>query len=410
MSETKELINGKFRYNVKKKSLFNKFSCKFLTAFLFFIPPYFKKKKKILKYDGLRWRDMSNDYENNGKDVGTPYIVCVENVSTKAVHNVELFGSNDMLTRDVFDKDGNYVNLNLNISSNIPEVSYKDILRGMSMSKFKVGLTYIMTTNQKQIFHPLRVVKKMIYGDLWENVLIVTKDPYQQQMNIVAVKQCYEIDGLTTLVIPTVEPKTKVTYYFYPDPLAYIEVKKENFAFRLFTSISNLFKKKEFIKGIINKPYTIQVTNNTDEVKKNVSLFGSYPNISPRENKIFNQNNDLVEDGVTIKSLTPNISYAEMLYYIMNNPLRVGLNYIRSSEGDKNQILEDFYVRTKDISGNIYNEKITTHIDPYQSQIDVISNNKKFSIDGLTELIIIELQPKTTVVYQFYPEDEVVNK
>ena len=378
-----------------KQGLFSRISCKFLTAFLFFIPPYFKKNKK---------------YVDVSKQQGLPYIVCVENVSTKAVHNVELFGSNDMLTRDVFDKDGNYVNRSLTISCNIPEVSYKDVLRGISMSKFKVGLTYVMTTNQNQIFYPLRVVKKMIYGDLWENVLIVTKDPYQQQTNILAVKQCYEIDGLTTLVIPTVEPKTKVTYYFYPDPLAYTEVKKQNFAFRLFTSISNLFKKKEFIKGIINKPYTIQVTNNTDEVKKNVSLFGSYPNISPRENKSFNKYNDLEEDGVTIKSLTPNISYAEMLYYIMNNPLRVGLNYIRVSNGDKSQILEEFKIKAKDATGNIYQKKINNRIDPYQSQTDILCNNEKFSIDGFTELIISELQPKTTVVYQLYPEDEVVNK
>ena len=181
----------------------------------------------------------------NPKEQGIPYIVSVENNTSKAVHNVELFGSYDILTRDVFDGGGNYVNRSLTISCNIPEVSYKDILRGISMSKFKVGLTYVTTTNQNQIFYPLRVVKKMIYGDLWENVLIVTKDPYQQQTNILAVKQDYEIDGLTTLIIPTVEPKTKVTYYFYPDPLAYTEVKKQNFAFRLFTSISNLFKKKE---------------------------------------------------------------------------------------------------------------------------------------------------------------------
>jgi hypothetical protein len=376
-----------------KQSLFNKFSCNFLTAFLFLIPPFLKKKKKSFK----------------PKEQGMPYIVSVENNTSKAVHNVELFGSYDILTRDVFDDGGNYVNRSLTISCNIPEVSYKDVLRGISMSKFKVGLTYVTTTNQNQIFYPLRVVKKMIYGDLWENVLIVTKDPYQQQTNILAVKQDYEIDGLTTLIIPTVEPKTKVTYYFYPDPLAYTEVKKQNFAFRLFTSISNLFKKKEVVKGI-NKPYTVQVTNDTDEVKKNVSLFGSYPNISPRENKSFNKYNDLEEDGVTIKSLTPNISYAEMLYYIMNKPLRVGLNYIRVSNGDKSQILEEFKIKAKDATGNIYQKKFNNRIDPYQSQTDILCNNEKFSIDGFTELIISELQPKTTVVYQLYPEDEVVKK
>ena len=49
-------------------------------------------------------------------------------------------------------------------------------------------------------------------------------------------------------------------------------------------------------------------------------------------------------------------------------------------------------------------------IDPYQQQNDVLSNHQKFRIDGFTEFIISELQPKTTVVYQFYPEEEVVKK
>ena len=164
-----------------KQSLFSRISCKFLTAFLFFIPPYFKNRKKVIKYDGLQWRKISNDSENNGKGVGMPYVICVENNTSKPIHNVELFGSNDMLTRDVFDKDGNYVSRNLKISSSIPDISYQDILKGMSFQKFKVGLTYFMTVNDKQLFQPLKIVKKMIYGDLYENILVVTKDPYQQQ-------------------------------------------------------------------------------------------------------------------------------------------------------------------------------------------------------------------------------------
>ena len=173
----------------RKLSLLNRFSCKFMNIFLFFIPPYFKKKKK---------------YVDVSKQQGLPYIVCVENVSAKAVHNVELFGSYDMLTRNVFDKYGYYFSRGIKISSNVPNVTYKDILHAFAFMKFKVGLTYIMTVNQKQIFYPLKVVKKTISGDLSEKILIVSKDPYQQQMNIVAVKSDYEIDGFTSVVIPTI--------------------------------------------------------------------------------------------------------------------------------------------------------------------------------------------------------------
>ena len=78
MSKNKQILHGKIECEIKKQSLFNRICCKFLTAFLFFIPPYFKKKKK---------------YVDVSKQQGLPYIVCVENVSAKAVHNVELFGS-----------------------------------------------------------------------------------------------------------------------------------------------------------------------------------------------------------------------------------------------------------------------------------------------------------------------------
>ena len=167
----------------------------------------------------------------------------------------------------------------------------------------------------------------MINGNLNENVLIFTKDPYQQQTNIVAVKSDYEIDGLTSLVIPKIEPKAKAFYYFYPAPLAYDEVKKENFAFRFFKSISDYFKKKEVVKSE-SLPFTIEVANYTDEVKKDVSLFGSFSKISSNEQSYFNKGNSLVSNNVLISSLTPNISYAEILFYIMNNPVSIGFNYI----------------------------------------------------------------------------------
>ena len=397
MSATKEKSQGKIKIKYRKpmqQSFLNKFSCKLLNAFLFFIPPFFKKKKK---------------YVDVSKQQGLPYIVSVENTTTKAVHNVELFGSYDMLSRDIFDNHGNYISRGLKITSNVPNVSYKDILHAFAFMKFRVGLTYIMTVNQKQIFHPLKVLKKMISGDLSEKVLIVTKDPYQQQMNIVAVKSDYEIDGFTSVIIPTLEPKTTANYYFYPDPLAFVEVKKENFGFRFFKSISDYFKKKEVVKRA-SLPFTIEIANYTDEVKKDVSLFGSFSKISPNEDSYFNKSNSLVCNDVLISSLTPNISYAEILYYITNNPVGIGLNYIRSLEGDKSQITAEFKIRTKDATGNVAQRTIVPVIDPYQQQNDVLSNHQKFRIDGFTEFIISELQPKTTVVYQFYPEEEVVKK
>jgi hypothetical protein len=393
MSATKEKSQGEIKIKYRKpiqKSLLNKLSCNFLKAFLFFIPPYFKKKKKYV--------DVSKQQE-------PIYIISVENLTTKAVHNVELFGSYNFLSTNLFDKDYNLLNRGVKIKSHIPNVDYKEILYGLSMNNFKVGLTYILTTNQKQIFHPLKVVNKMICGNLSEKTLIVSKDPHQQQCNILCVQSNYEIDGLTTVVIPILEPKTTVNYYFYAEALSSTKSKKENFVIIFFKNIFNYFNKKEVVKAK-SKPYTIEVSNDTDEVKNDVSIFGSYKNAKPIGNKAFNKYNELVQDGIKIRSLTPNISYSEMLHNIMNNPLKVGLNYIRLVDGDKNQILSSIKIKTSDANGNIAQKTIYPTLDPYQHQIDCIADKRKFSIDGFTEFIISELKPRTTIVYQFYPDVE----
>lgn len=375
----------------KKQSLFNKFSCKLLTAFLFFIPPFLKKKK--LPPIG------------NGEFQGQPYVIHVENNTAKEVRNVKLFGSYEVLSEDVFDKSGNYIHRGVKISSAIPDLSYQDVLCGMNISSFVVSLTYVMSMNQKQILSSLRLIKKSVFGDLSEDILISTKDPYQQQTNIVALKKDYKIDGLTSLVIPILQPNAKATYYFYPTPLAYSKVKieKQSLAFRFFKSISEYFKKEELVIKE-SKPITIQVSNFTDEVKKDVSIFGAYKNLFKSENARI-VNGSLVIDDVLISSSTPNVSYAEMLYYTMNFDFKVVLTYIWISDGDLSQICKDFKIKTQDDSGNLAQKTIIPRIDPYQQQNDVLCNHQKFTACGHTEFIITELQPKTTVVYQFYPEE-----
>ena len=111
MEATKEKSQGEIKIKYRKpiqQSLFNKLSCKFLKAFLFFIPPYFKKKKK---------------YVDVSKQQGLPYIVCVENVTSREVKNVELFGSYNVLSQDVFEKNGDYYSRGIKITSNVPNVN-----------------------------------------------------------------------------------------------------------------------------------------------------------------------------------------------------------------------------------------------------------------------------------------------
>jgi hypothetical protein len=374
--------DNKIKLKVKKQNRFFKFLCFIANAFLFLIPPYFKKKKSQPQPQQIHQ--------------GLPYVVYVENKTKGVLKDVVLLGAYDTLDKKVFNDKGNLSNKLIEISSAIPEVSYKDILFGFTERSFKVGLTYIMSTNEKQLFSTLKLTSKKISGELQEEPLIGTKDPYQQQTKIIALKKDYVIDGFSKIVISNLEPESKVSYYFYPVPYIAETPKNNNILVRFFRFISKPFKKKELPKFGLSKPIVIEVTNHSEELLTDVSVFGSY------KDNCFDTQNNFVSDNVTIKSLTPNISYAETLRYIALNPFKVDLNYIRVSDGDSNQIFSDLKIRTKSPNGCVAQKTIRPSIDPYQNQSDVLALEQKFTLDGFTEMIISELKPKTSVVHQLY--------
>jgi len=90
------------------------------------------------------------------------------------------------------------------------------IVKNFITNKCNIGLTYIQSENTKQILEKLSIKIQDANGTLVVKVLTPTKDPYQQQQNIVAVKENYTIDGDTAIVIHKVHPKTILKMYFYP--------------------------------------------------------------------------------------------------------------------------------------------------------------------------------------------------
>lgn len=375
-----------------KKSLLVRFLESIANIFLFFIPCFLKKKK--------------NNLEPN-KDKGLPYVIVVENNGVKDLCNVELFGAYNNLVKNVFDKNGSYVNRSLKISSSLPDITYKDILHSFTQIKFKTGLTYIQSSNQKQTLHPFKIIQKNISGDLSENISTLAKDPHQYQEGIIALKKEYEINGFTTLIIPVLKAKTSVTYHFYPIFNSINKNKKQNIVYLTLNKLANIFRKKETPVVKKSRPYVIEVVNTNEESIKDVSIF-SYANLKSNENRHFDKDNNLVSSGVLIKSLNPNISYVEMLSYITNNPFSVGIFYTMVLDGDINQILANIKIKCQDANGNETSKTIVPILDPYQCQNNVLCNYQEFRIDGFTEVVITELQPKTSVIYQIHPKTEIV--
>jgi hypothetical protein len=144
-----------------------------------------------------------------------PYIVNIENTTDKIIENVSLFFGNNQ-NELAFDKKGNYVANGLIISSGVPNVTYKHIVKNFITNKFNIGLTYMQSATSNQVLEKFTYKHQNSNGVFYGRTITPTIDPYQQQTNIVAVKTEYTLDGDTEIILHKVHPKTTVGMYFYP--------------------------------------------------------------------------------------------------------------------------------------------------------------------------------------------------
>jgi hypothetical protein len=163
-------------------------------------------------------KPIQKDLEKSNNEIITsqPYIVNIENTTDKIIENISLFFGNSQNDL-VFDKKGNYVANGLIISSGIPNVTYKHIVKNFITNKFKIGLTYIQSATANQVLEKFTYKYQNSNGVFHGRVITPTIDPYQQQTNIVCLKTEYTLDGDTEIILHKVHPKTIVRMYFYPE-------------------------------------------------------------------------------------------------------------------------------------------------------------------------------------------------
>lgn len=145
-----------------------------------------------------------------------PFIVIINNTTDEVIENVPLFFGNAQ-NQQSFNLEGNFVENGLMISSGVPNVTYNHMCKNLITEKADIGLTYMQSENNKQILEKFTIKKQDTIGNLSEKVITPTVDPYQQQTNIVAVKERYSLDGNTAIIISKVQAKTSLKIYFYPE-------------------------------------------------------------------------------------------------------------------------------------------------------------------------------------------------
>jgi hypothetical protein len=188
---------------------------------------YFKRKKikEPISKDLIKSKESSKfdcpNIENPVEDIysrqvtSQPYIVKIENTTNKIIKDVCLFFGNNQ-NELAFNSDGNYVENGLVISSGVPNISYQQIVKNFIKNPFAIGLTYIQSINAKQVLEKFTFKFQDSNGNFFGKVITPIIDPYQQQTNIVAIKNSYFLDGNSSIVLNQVYPKTVLEIYFYP--------------------------------------------------------------------------------------------------------------------------------------------------------------------------------------------------
>jgi len=162
--------------------------------------------------------DFFNAGGMGGGNVQTsqPYIVNVTSTSGSAVQNFEILGSYQYINNAGFTAGGDLVIGSITISSGISDVNYQEMLYQFMNNPYSVGLTYLQSATANQVLETLSVNTRDANGNLAQNTLVPTIDPYQQQTTIIAMKYAYRIDGFTKIIIRQVLANATVKLYFYP--------------------------------------------------------------------------------------------------------------------------------------------------------------------------------------------------
>jgi hypothetical protein len=155
---------------------------------------------------------------------------------------------------------------------------------------------------------------------------------------------------------------------------------------------------------IISSPYVIKITNDLDIPIENFSLFGLYD----ENDKYFDENGNLVKDGLTISSDCLEISYKKICENFKTNAFKIGLIYIRSLTD--NQILENFTFKYQNANGLFFGNKIIPTIDPHQQQTHIVAIKSGYIFDDNTSIIYSKIHPQTNLHLYFYPTAKILNE
>lgn len=180
-----------------------------------FFKGLFTSKKETQSKENKNVIEMLKSNESNEISTSLPLVISIKNDLDISIRNISLFShfeENDIS----FNEKGNYVKEGLEISSDVPEISYKKINEYLKNNSVDIGLTYIQSSTENQILESFIFKYQDSKGLFFGKKINPIIDPYQQQNKIVAVKSKYTLDENSSIIYSVINPKTTLKIYFYP--------------------------------------------------------------------------------------------------------------------------------------------------------------------------------------------------
>jgi len=145
-----------------------------------------------------------------GAPTSQPYIITISNSTTNTVASNIIGKAFANITAT-----GNGINTGVTYTMGVSGTTYVEFLYQQLNKPFIVGLTYVDASSQAQALKTLQLKVRDTNGNVQERTIVPTVDPYQQQNDILAIRQSWRWDGFTSIAVD-LNAGASATFYFYP--------------------------------------------------------------------------------------------------------------------------------------------------------------------------------------------------
>ena len=175
-----------------------------------------------LNYGGGGYPSMDAEFDENiyfeggyanqtgASPTSQPYIMTLSNTTTADIASNIIGKAYENITDAT-----NGINTGMTYTMGISGTTYVEFLYTTLNKSFVVGLSYVDASSQAQALKTLQLKVRDANGNEQLKTLVPTIDPYQNQTDIIALRQTFRWDGFTSIAVDVVGSGS-ATMYFYP--------------------------------------------------------------------------------------------------------------------------------------------------------------------------------------------------